>query len=237
MRPGGRAGRKSRTGRAIHELQSDTPCVAPGQRHACRGGISACLRARQTGLAFFRGVFRQGHPGGHDQDVRRGDQGRFHARALLRRHAIQAGDRTRRPAARQSRGRQHRAAGYLQPDPRLVGPHIGLSVPGCRSSPDLLQQRARRRVQEDGRRSTRRAHPGPHLFRRPPGRSEAGQGDQHAGGHGRHQAAHARRRCLAVPGDGARRQSDADGLCRGLYRAADRAPSTARTIRCPTCRT
>ena len=63
---------------------------------------------------------------------------------------------------------------------------------------------------------------GPDLFRRPPGRAEAGQDDQHARGHGRHQAAHARRRCLAVPGDGARRQSDADGLCRGLYRAADR---------------
>ena len=43
-----------------------------------------------------------------------------------------------------------------------------------------------------------------------------------AGRHGRHQAAHAGRRRLAVPRHGARRQPDADGLCRGLYRPADR---------------
>ena len=60
------------------------------------------------------------------------------------------------------------------------------------------------------------------LFRRAPGRPEAGQEDQDAGRHGRHQAAHARRRRLAVPRHRARRQSDADGLCRGLYRPADR---------------
>ncbi len=42
------------------------------------------------------------------------------------------------------------------------------------------------------------------------------------GRHGRHQAAHAGRRCLAVPRPVARRQPDADGLCRGLYRPAER---------------
>ena len=48
------------------------------------------------------------------------------------------------------------------------------------------------------------------------------QGDQDAGRHGRHQAPHAGRRRLAVPRHGARRQPDADGLCRSLYRPPDR---------------
>ena len=55
--------------------------------------------------------------------------------------------------------------------------------------------------------------------------------------HGRHQAAHARRRRLAVPRPVARREPDADGLCGGLYRACRAAPSTGRTTRCRTCRT
>ena len=58
-----------------------------------------------------------------------GRRGRLHARALLRRHAVQAGHRARRPAARQPRDGQHRAAGHLQPDPGLVDPDLGLPVP------------------------------------------------------------------------------------------------------------
>ena len=63
---------------------------------------------------------------------------------------------------------------------------------------------------------------GPTYFGAAAGRAEAGQGNQDARRHGRHQAAHAGRRRLAVPGPGARRKSDADGLCRGLYWPADR---------------
>ena len=61
--------------------------------------------------------------------------------------------------------------------------------------------------------------------------------DQHARRHGRHQAAHAGRRCLAVPRPGARRQPNADGLCGSLYRASDRRDRRAGQSRCRTCRT
>ena len=73
-----------------------------------------------------------------------------------------------------------------------------------------------------GRGAARHPHPRPDLLRHPPGRPEAGDRDQDPRGHGRHQAPHARRRRLAVPRPGARRQPDADGLRRGLHRPADR---------------
>jgi TRAP-type transport system periplasmic protein len=59
---------------------------------------------------------------------------------------------------------------------------------------------------------------GPDLLRHAPGGPEAEEEDQHAGRHGRHQAAHAARRRLAVAGPLAGRQPDADGLCRDLHR-------------------
>ena len=63
---------------------------------------------------------------------------------------------------------------------------------------------------------------GPTIFRHAPSGPKAEEEDRHAGRPGRHQAAHATGRCLAVARPIAGRQPDADGLCRDLHRAADR---------------
>ena len=76
---------------------------------------------------------------------------RLHPAALLRRHAVQAGHRARRHAARQPRDGQHRAAGHLEPDPGLVDRHLGLSLPRRRPPEEGLRERCRPAAEEDGR--------------------------------------------------------------------------------------
>ena len=141
-------------------------------------------------------------------------------------------------AARQPRDGQHRAAGHFQADPGLVA-----------SSPRayLFRDAAHMKkffASDVGREMNKMAEDqlgikilGADLLRHAPGRPQAEEEDQDAGRYGRHQAAHARRRGLAVRRHGARRQPDADGLRRDLHRACRPAPSTARTTRCPTTRT
>ena len=80
----------------------------------------------------------------------------------------------------------------------------------------------RRRDEKNGRGSGQGENPRADILRHPAGRSEAQEEDQHPGGPGRHQAAHAARRCVANAWQLARRQSDADGVRRDLYRPADR---------------
>ena len=112
--------------------------------------------AQDKPVLQFSAVFSDaGHPRRDDPAVRR--RGRRHRdrRALLRRHAVQAGHRARRAAARQPPDGQHRPAGHREPDPGLVGADLGLSLPRRRPPPRLLRQRGRRRVQEDGRRPAR----------------------------------------------------------------------------------
>ena len=146
----------------------------------------------------------------------------FTLRALLRRQPLQAGHRARRAAARQPRDGQHRAAGHRQPGAGVLDPDRGLRLPRRRPHARLLRQRLRQGDGRPRRGAARDQDPRPHLLRHPPGRAEAGQGDQDPRRHGRDQAPHARRRRLAVPRAGARRQPDADGLRRGLHRPADR---------------
>ena len=126
---------------------------------------------------------------------------------------------------------------YLEAASGLVDPDRRLSVPGRRPHEGVLRQRSRRGNEEDDRGQARRAHPGADLFRRPPGRPEAGQEDHDAGRHGRHQAAHAARRGVAVPGQGARRQSDRRWPTPRSTPACRPARSTDRTTRCRTSRT
>jgi simple sugar transport system permease protein len=64
-----------------------------------------------------------------DAALRRGARRGLYARALSRRHPVQAGHRARRASARQPRDGQHRAAGHRQPDPGLVAPDLGLPLP------------------------------------------------------------------------------------------------------------
>ena len=195
------------------------------------------LRAGQAEAALLGRVLGAGHPRRDDEDVRRRHQGRLRLRGLLRRQPVQAGHRTRRPPARQPGDGQHRPAGHLQADSGLVDRDRRLPLPRRRASQGVLRQRVRRRDEEDGRGPARREGSRADLFRRAPGRPEAGQGDQDAGRHGRHQAAHAGRRRLAVPR--ARRSAPTRRrwpMPRSIP-ACRPARSTARTIRCPTSRT
>ena len=106
--------------------------------------------------------------------------------------------------------------------PGVLDPDRGLRLPRRRPHARLLRQRLRQGDGRPRRGAARHQDPRADLLRHPPGRAEAGEGDQDPRRHGRDQAPHARRRRLAVPRQGARRQPDADGLCRGLHRAADR---------------
>ena len=156
------------------------------------------------------------------QGVRRRDQGRLRLRAVLGQHAVQAGHRAGRPAARQSRDVQSRAGGHLEADPGVVADDVGVPVSRRRSPEEDLQERRGPRVHQDGARPAR--HPDHHagLLRLAQRQPEARQGDQDAGRPGRHQAAHAAGRVLAVPGRIDRRQPDAGRLRRGVHGAADR---------------
>jgi hypothetical protein len=56
-------------------------------------------------------------------------------------HAVPPGHRAGRPAARQPRDGQHRAAGHLQAGARLVAADLGLPVPRRQPPEQLLRQR------------------------------------------------------------------------------------------------
>ena len=180
------------------------------------------LGAGQAEAALRRRVLGQGHPRGHDESLRQGDRGRLHGRDVPRRHAVQAGDRAGRAAARQPRDGQHRAAGHLQADSRLVDPDVGLPVPRREPPERVLRQRPRRADEEDGRGPGQGQDPRADVLRHPAGRPEAEEEDQQAGGPGGHQAADAARRRVAAARPLDRRQSDADGLRRDVHRPADR---------------
>ncbi len=95
-------------------------------------------------------------------------------------------------------------------------------------------------VQAEGRGRAGREAPDGDVSRPPaagPAHAEIRANGDDAGRPRRGEAADARHRRLAVPRQGAGRQPDADGLHRGLYRAADRRRSTARTTRCRPTRT
>ena len=199
---------------------ADATCLACGGPGLRRG--AARPRAGGAEAALLGGVLGKGHPRPDDAEVRRRPAGGAGARALLRRQPLQAGDRARGAAARQPRDGQHRAAGRRQPGAGILHPDRGLRLPRRRPHARLLRQRLRPGDGRPRRGAARHQDPRPDLLRHPPGRAEAGDRDQDPRRPGRDQAAHARRRRLAVPRPGARRQPDADGLCRGLYRAADR---------------
>ena len=156
------------------------------------------------------------------QGVRGRDEGRIRSRAVLEQHAVQAGHRAGRAAAREPRTVQSRAGRHLEADPGLVADDLGVPVPRLRSPEEDLRERRRPGVHQDGARSARHRGDPPGLFRRAPGQPEAEQEDQHAGRPRRHQAAHAAGRILAVPRRVARRQSDAGRLRGALHRAAGR---------------
>ena len=102
--------------------------------------------------------------------------------------AVQAGHRAGRPAARQPRDGQHRAAGHLQADSGVVDPHFGVPVPRRQSPEHLLGERPRRAVQEAGRGPDEDQDPRADLLRHAAGGPQAEEEDQHARRHGRHQA-------------------------------------------------
>ena len=147
----------------------------------------------------------------------------FEFEPAFRQHAVQAGHRAGRHAARQSRDVQPRPGRHLQAGAGLVAADLGLPVPRLRPSQEDIQER--RRPGDDQAWSRDKLGIqliGAGLFRHPPGQPEAHQEDQHAGRSRRHEAAHAARRVLAVPRRIDRRQPDASRLRRGLHRAADR---------------
>ncbi len=182
----------------------------------------AGLGAGQADHPLRGGVFGQGHSRRHGADARQGRRRRLQARALLQRYAVQAGHRAGRAAARQPGDGQHRTAGHFQAGAGLVDPDLGLSVPGRQPPEQFLCQRPRRADEEDGRGRGQGEDPRTDLLRHTTGRTCVRKENRHTGGHGRHQAPHAARRCLATAGPVARRQPDADGVRRNLHRPPDR---------------
>ena len=176
----------------------------------------------QADAALLGSVLGQGHPRGHDQDVREGHRSRLHARGVLRRQPVQAGHRARRAAARQPGDGQHRAAGHLEAGPGVVDPDVGLPVPRRQSPERVLRERSRRADEEDGRGPAQGEDPRADVLRHAAGRPQAEEEDQYARRHGRHQAQDAARRRVAAPRPLDRRESHADGLCRDLHRPPDR---------------
>ena len=218
------------------DFKIDRRTAAQGRRRAGRDAGRARLGAGQAHAALRRGVLGQGHPRRHDPHARQGRRGRLQDRAVLRRHAVQAGHRARRAAARQPRDRQHRAAGHLQADAGVVGPDVGLHVPRRQPRARVLRERPRRADEEAGRGPAEDQDPRADVLRHPAGRPQAQEEDQHAGRPRRHQAADAAGRRVAAARPLDRREPDADGLRRDLHRRCRPARSTARTTRCPTCR-
>ena len=165
-----------------------------------------------------------------DKDIRadmiqhdhQGHRSRLHARAALRRHAVQAGHRAGRAPARQPRDRQRRPAGHQQADGRVVGPDVGLHVPRRQPRARVLRERPRRADEEGGRGPAEDQDPRADVLRHAPGGPEAEEEDHHAGGPGRHQAADAAGRRVAASRPLDRRQPDAARVRRDVHRAADR---------------
>ena len=148
---------------------------------------------------------------------------RLRLRALLGQHAVQAGHRAGRAAARQPRDGQPRAAGHLQAAARVVADDLGLPVPRRRPPEEDVQERRRPRLHQDGARPARTSRSiTPVYFGSRHVNLKPDKTDPHAGRSRRHQAAHAAGRVLAVPRRIDRRQPDAGRLRRGLHRAADR---------------
>ena len=82
-----------------HGLQHRSSFGTQGRRRACR-----CVRASRPGAGQAHhplrgGVLRQGHPRGHDPDVREGHRGRLQARALLQRHRCSSRARSWSPCS------------------------------------------------------------------------------------------------------------------------------------------
>ena len=105
---------------------------------------------------------------------------------------------------------------------RVVAAHLRLPVPRREPPAGVLPQRPRRGVEEAGRGPGQDQDPRADVLRHAAGRPAREEEDQHARGHGRHQAAHAAGRRLAAARTLGRREPHADGLRRDLHRAADR---------------
>ena len=219
------------------DIQDRPSYPAEGRRRTGRVAGRSRLGAGQAHAALRRGVLGQGHPRRHDPDARQGHRGRLHARAVLRRHAVQAGHRARRAAARQPRDRQRRAAGHLQADAGMVGPDVRLHVPRRQPRARVLRERPRRADEEAGRGPAEDQDPRADVLRHPPGGIEAEEEDQHAGRPGRHQAPDAAGRRMAAARPLDRRESRRRWPTPRPTPGCRPARSTARTIRCPTCRT
>ena len=209
------------------------------RRTLLRAGASGLALAASPGpsgpgspeAALQLGLHRAGPARRGLQGLRRRHQERLRLRAVLGQHAVQAGHRARRAAARQPRDGNLAPPDISKQMPAWSLHDLGLPVPRRRPPEEDVQERRRPRVHQDGARPAR--HPGHHagLLRLAPRQPQARQADPHAGRPRRHQAAHAARRVLAVPGRVDRRQPDARSPTPRSTPRCRRAPSTARTTR------
>ena len=192
------------------------------QRDARRCRFAAGLGAGQAEAALLGRVLGAGHPRRNDEDVRRRDQDDFTFEpyyggklfkqgtelVALQRGNLEMGNIAPQDISKQIPAWSVLTSAYLFRD----AAHLQ----------DILRQRVGAEFKKMAEDQLGVHMLGPTYF----GARQVGlkpdKKINDAGGHGRHQAAHAGRRRLAVPRHGARRQSDADGLCRGLYRPADR---------------
>ena len=134
-----------------HEVQHQPSYRTQGRRRS-RRVAPRCPPGRRPSRLRFAAVFS-------DKDIRadmirmlaKDVEADFTVEPHYMRLAVQAGHRAGRPAARQPRDGQHRAAGHLQADPGVVDPDLGVPVPRRQSPVQLLVERPRRAVQEAGR--------------------------------------------------------------------------------------
>ena len=181
------------------------------------------LGAGQADDALRRGVLGQGHPRRHDQDVRQGHRGRLHGRAVTT--AARCSSRApswSRCSATTSRSATSRRRTSRKQMPAWSILTSAYTVPRRQPRARVLRERPRRADEEGGRGPAQDQDPRADVLRHPAGRPEAEEEDQHAGGHGRHQAADAAGRRVAAARPLDRREPDADGVCRDVHRAADR---------------
>ncbi len=164
-------------------------------------------------------------------------EGDFKIEPFLGGNDVQAGHRTRGAAARQPRVGQCRPAGHQQADGGVVGADIGLHLPRRPPRAGVLRQRPRRTDEEAGRGPAQDQDPRADVLRHAPGRPQ-----------GR------RRRSPRRPtwqASSCACRLAMHGSCWDARSARTRrrwptpkptpvcrpARSTARTTRCPTCRT
>ena len=226
----------------IHKEERHEHHIRPSHHPQGGGGAGGFAGDSRVGAGqahgpVLRGVLGQGHPRGHDPHARQGRRGRRQDRAVLRRHAVQAGHRARRAAARQPRDEQRSAAGHQQAAARLVDPDLGVPVPRREPPQRLLRERPRHGDEANGRGAAQGQDPRADVLRHAPGRAQAQEEDQHARGPRGDQAAHAGRRRLAAPRPLDRRESRRRSPTRRPTPRCRRGRSTGRTIRCRTCRT